>query len=776
MTSEVPENHDNNLSQYCSSVDGRKTPEDECNELEDVFEVSNDSDNKSQDIECDFAFHGNKMKDSDKTSHHGYMKGGERFSDLGHHHHDLAPMDRPRSFSDVSASSSGPGLLQRLQGRLDRHKTAMKVFVRRESKVISGAGIADKHCGGGDAGDLAVAAGFDAGGGGGVHSQYGQLSQLPLMDRPEKSASVDDILNTDADRPPPKPKLPDNYRQYLDKQLRHFHHVHGKSLDSAVPDSLVEKKEFSDLDNVKYRTKLGKPGLIPENRKSVHELPMRRSSVIYKHYDAKFQSELLRIELEKLRAFKHVRKNSATMKQKFESILQRPKSTSDAHVRFSEDMEDSEPVSKAAGSLSDRPTLVKQSASLETSPEYVKQGDGYSSGPEGRRRAFGRGGQEPTRSKSATALSRNKADLGHDGSEDQGQGLRGQKGSQLSKSASNLRRQPETIRRYNASSLQHVRDNVRQKYERGTRVESMSPNDPGMDLELEMNRARQRLETQGRLAPGDNRSDEEKYAALSRNKTVYSKSGPQRRDKYGREIRGGNSSQSVTSSDPSGGAGQVVRQTALVKPNVVRAPVSESAQENTDGAGKSYVHLSSKPGANADLYSRSSGPNLKGAIMYNSNSVPNVSSKDYKSYQSHAAQSKDQSLAVSNSSRSHPTHPSKSYTADHSQLKDNLTKDPKASTSKGNVNVNVDLRQPRKARDNSDIDQASFWDAKKPIVAQDSVVIDARAQGARVGSGNIVLRQCRVGSDVVFGLVSVAAPAPDRAVAPQASSRGQTQV
>ncbi|XP_052809165.1 uncharacterized protein LOC128237607 isoform X2 [Mya arenaria] len=682
VSSKETGNHDDQLSQHSAEISDSYPPE---AALEDVFD----------NVNCDRATpYESSVPQCDKMNNDYSL-------------HDLDPTQRPRSFSDVSAGSGRYTFLRKLQGQTDKPKTSMKVFVRRESKTITGQSA--KH----DDTEF------------GFHPyQHGIYKQANAI-----SLSVNNIADAETQVPPPKPRLPDNYRRYLDQQLKQFHQVHSKSLDSGSEEGKVEhaQQKYVNVQSVNPEEKRESIAVehqrVSRPRASVSELPIRTTSGVYKHFDAKFQSELLKKELEKLRTYKHVRKNSETMKQKFESIF-RQKSTSDLHVRFVDEMDDQQVGTKDKDIVSDKTGkhTFKQAHSLDsavignrTFPNDIAYNQGGSTGTiqgqscsyttdvvrDGRSRTSERG-QELGRSKSATALNRQRdEDASH---------LRDKKGSQLSKSASNLRRNPDTIRRYNAGTHEQIRINVRQKYEadRHNRVESTIPDDPALNLEQELGKGREKLERRASARDhkpvSDNRSDEEKYAALSRNRTLYSKSGPRRRE---RPLVNKDERMKLTFRDRA--IAQSARKLAYVKPNIV-VNGSESAQSKLGADVHSHTNIDIQN----DLH-RSRNTHTKGAI-YESKSVPNISSKDQ------------------NKQADQRTDPPSEKVIKHS----NLHSVPKKVT----INEGDKIAMDAKSNQTLDLDK---------------IVIDARSKLCG-RSGDIVLKQCRVGSDVVFGLVGVPKP------------------
>ncbi|XP_053374755.1 uncharacterized protein LOC123530832 isoform X1 [Mercenaria mercenaria] len=483
---------------------------------------------------------------------------------------------RPRSFSDASLSS-GRHDFKTLKGTFYVDgKTSMKVFVRRESQVIS---RTDEHS--------TIAVAEDA-----LSKAHIDRHSLQLWSRPkEKVLSLDDINDRTvvSQGAPAKPRLPSNYRQYLNEQLKLYHETNDKwrnsggnlqeshSKSNNLPGKSVERSDKYKNTNQSGKSrsrdtgsevKIKPPvGNLRRGRSSVSELTSRPSSVIYRHFDPQLQSELLKKELDSLRISKNVRKKSETMRQWIESGS-RPKSTSDLHVRFSDEITVKELTDSDKDIEKQRNKILpKQSKSLDISKKDYKTGDNngdrkthlaypqsgafdskLQNDSRGRQddrtvdtctKTYGsRGpgitrGQVPVRSKSATALGRNR-----DVSRQAGdwKPLQESQKTQLSKSASNLQRRQNTITKFNYSTVELKRENVRAKYyqsDKKNRIESFSPglddvvtahskasNLQNIDLRVGANTA----DLKDTKAIGDNRSDEEKYAALSRSKILHTKS------------------------------------------------------------------------------------------------------------------------------------------------------------------------------------------------------------------------------------------------------------
>ncbi|KAH3834597.1 hypothetical protein DPMN_107927 [Dreissena polymorpha] len=85
----------------------------------------------------------------------------------------------------------------------------------------------------------------------------------------------------------------------------------------------------------------------------------------------------------------------------------------------------------------------------------------------------------------------------------------------------------KTIRKYNAESVQQKREYVKRKNKQNPKV-SISIED--VDVDLERVEAHKILVQKSSKFGRDNRSEAEKYAALSRNKTSYKRSRPVRPD------------------------------------------------------------------------------------------------------------------------------------------------------------------------------------------------------------------------------------------------------
>ncbi|KAH3719340.1 uncharacterized protein LOC127854995 [Dreissena polymorpha] len=531
--------HDNNLSHSNSVANG--------NSLADaVFEAA---------IELDDADNGGESEFSLPLSN--------EMSDISSHNKMTFNEIRPRSFSDASVGKERPGILKKLQGRLvgREKRTCMKVFVKRESKVATAQELVQ----------------FEAL----QDAEFGFRQSLDGGKAPirfPKSASFDDMLKYPHDEqvPPPKPHLPAEYRKSLMNQLEHFkdHYFHIEddsqmeeeagfqtaSIKASKQLARVDSKKQAELDTKKLAgtdsdkrldDKLStvkdlehEPGRRYRRKISSPEVPGRTSSLVYRHFDTKFQSELLKKELEKLRNHKLVRKNSESMIQKFETIL-RERTVSDTHVRFADEavyaeveceqgvVSPSKPPLRPTLSLDShasvinilKPTGLSLGTSDQDSHEHdtrnpysetaVSGTDSYVDGDRSRNILRS---QEQSRSKSASTTERYK----NSGTTVHLNSLGSTNGSNLSKSASNLRRNMETIRKFNAESLQQKREHVKHKYKQNPRV-SISPEDVDVDLDRGFVEAQERLVQKSSKYGSDNRSDEEKYAALSRNKICIHK-------------------------------------------------------------------------------------------------------------------------------------------------------------------------------------------------------------------------------------------------------------
>lgn len=481
---------------------------------------------------------------------------------------------RPRSFSDASLSSGRHAFKTVKDIFHVNGKKSMKVFVRRESQVMTG-----------NEGEKRSAAVDDM-----VYGGRGSGFEL-ASNSAERVLSLDNITekaigNKSA---PPKPRLPVNYRQYLNEQLKLYHETNdkrrvssGNLQESHLKSDNVQSKSVDRLD--KYRDSYQsdksmsldtgnesrvKPraSSLRRGRSSVSELPLRPNSVIYRHFDQQFQSELLKKELDTLRISRNVRKKSETMRQWLENGS-RPKSTGDLHVRFADELvnkqskNDSGSVTIKQGTQ----TLPRQSISLDLIKYQYKTGErtnihayppsGFadrtginnsqrlnetSGGINGRthesRSLAPSRGQGQIRSKSATALGRNRDDSRH---ESEWKPLEQTQKTQLSRSATNLRRKQNTITKFNYSSVEQKRENVKTRFQQSdkkNRIESISPGLDDLDQPARTgidgnNSQKPDLRSGDRKSAdlrdvkpvGDNRSDEEKYAALSRSKIVHSKS------------------------------------------------------------------------------------------------------------------------------------------------------------------------------------------------------------------------------------------------------------
>lgn len=472
---------------------------------------------------------------------------------------------RPRSFSDASISNVRHGFSRKQQNNPTRESiTGMKVFVRRESQLITRTDEHNKHT----------------------------ASEREFLTKPaERVLSLDNLINNSEvnKSAPPKPKLPANYRCYLNQQLKLYHETNDKrryscanlqESQSKTNDLLT--KQVESLHKTKDTNQSGQStsnDVISENRRkppigglrrgrsSVSELPLRPTSILYRHFDAKLQSEVLRKELDTLRTSKHVRKNSETMRQWLESGS-RLKSTGDLHVRFADEVTNNESsdLNGDVHKVGTR-TLPRQSKSLDLVLEKSRTKSGQKYGEvrrenettntrnyppsgsaictqshsdisgrvdgsqtaheaqthESRGLAYTRS-QGQTRSKSATALGRNRDVLRKDNDFNP---LVVDHKNQLSKSATNLRRKQNTITKFNYPAVEQKRDSVRTRYQYGdkiNRAESFSPGVEDVNRPESVSDSPQTLDMKSVKAISDNRSDEEKYAALSRSKIVHAKS------------------------------------------------------------------------------------------------------------------------------------------------------------------------------------------------------------------------------------------------------------
>lgn len=460
------------------------------------------------------------------------------------HSADDDSFSRPRSFSDASVSSGRYGYIKRFNEKLDlERKTSMKVFVRRESQVV--ATIEKKK--------VAEVLPF---------LRSGNVDET--KDLNIKYCSVDNLVSKspgDNDVPPPKPALPKNYR--ISVLSVDYKTIPLKDDSDKIQEPHPEYRHVNSADrwdsqqNTKYNTKDEKGnqlvGSVRHGRSSVSELPARSTNVLYRHFDPKYQSELLRKELDKLRTKEHVRRNS--VKQKLESGA-RPKSTSDLHVRFADEINASEQTCAQSGTR----TLTRQSKSaiipsetqFGTGPDVdmkyksgAKPGTLRDSEPKGKRdmnvaenvvkqqvknsdliresrsAAAAYRDRGPIRSKSATIYNRNRTGMSE---KQEWKTLQ----SGLSNSASNLRRKQNTITRFNYSSVEQKRENVRARYQQSdkrNRIESYSPGvDDFIDSNKEDSSTARKSGIKSSKTFGDNRSDEEKYAELSRQKIFHFKS------------------------------------------------------------------------------------------------------------------------------------------------------------------------------------------------------------------------------------------------------------
>lgn len=697
------------------------------------------------------------------------------------------PMERPRSFSDASLSSSTrQGILKRLHGKLmPDYKTTMKVFVKRETKVLpSRNDVNDK---------LDNPLGLDAEFG--FHAEHYRDSGA--------YSSVDNLLDSKAvtvDRDaPPKPLLPQNYRKHLNEQLKLFHQHHGKTInfdDDEILDApqnlkaaYFDKLERRDNDyNVQQSGKKGGTQL-RRGRSSVSDLPVRSTGPVYKHFDAQFQSQLLKKELEKLRKMKHVRKNSETMKQKFGSV-QRPKSTGDLHVRFADEVEEIGKIETPKDTKApSQPPLVHpkstdnyssstlkqkyfdKSKSIDSAGAFPPSGASVKNNSENVPKdtnAVGTVGHEPRsatkgfgqyRSRSATALQRRREGDQRGGKD--WDTVESSQGSQLSKSVSNLRRKHDTIRKYNYGLVEQKREHVRERFmkEKKNRVESLSPDDASINLEREMQVAQERLMMlQGNQKDGktvsDNRSDEEKYAALSRSRIVHSKSSSldskEVEEKSNQVLDKMKHDRMRLTFQDSNQSAQKLRKTAYVKPHV-------NTSVDINKGRLVYDDFQRKvPDTYSDVYKGQRQTDLvdvdrkytKG-VTSAPKDVPNVS--NYKDDRNVQIGYKDQRTDRSQNPKYTSAVPTK--------LGDNILQN------KGNIDTNKMMVQNR---ENVTVGKQISQDSgiaerhktkseqmqKKPSQDHGGVL----KQEVNSQTGKVVLRQCRVGSDVVFGLVAVQEP------------------
>ena len=488
---------------------------------------------------------------------------------------DFESFQRPRSFSDASVSSGRHGKVVNDVLHTDG-RTSMKVFVRRESHVISKDKGQTKSA---EADDLQT-----------------RRHDFDLGSKPaENILSLGNIENKIgvSEGAPPKPKLPSNYRKYLNEQLKLYHETNDKCKNSGgntLPEESHAKSNYMQGINKSDKLKDSKQteqskskvrsfdsgknppaGNLRRGRSSVSELSSKPVNVIYRHFDPEIQSQLLKKELDTLRISRNVRKKSETMKQWIEGGS-RPKSTGDLHVRFSDEItvKELKDLDKAIEKYGANKTLPRQSKSVDIprkdSKTIENSGQRKSalafpqSGATGSRTKAHIGeivgdkrvgdevktfrsrdqalkrGQAPIRSKSATALGRRREVSREPGDP---RPLEDSKNSQLSKSASNLRRKLNTITKFNYSSVEQMRENVRARYQqsdRKNRPDSFSPEMDDVDKRVsadfkaggqqkfDLRVGANTSDLKDMKTIGDNRSDEEKYAALSRSKIVHSKS------------------------------------------------------------------------------------------------------------------------------------------------------------------------------------------------------------------------------------------------------------
>ena len=102
---------------------------------------------------------------------------------------------------------------------------------------------------------------------------------------------------------------------------------------------------------------------------------------------------------------------------------------------------------------------------------------------------------------------------------------RGRENASLSRSITHLKRKQDTIRKFNYDTLAQAREKIRISYERKPdRQDSESPlyTPSGQDVDDDQHLFPEASDSGASV--GDNRSDEEKYAALSRSKILHSKS------------------------------------------------------------------------------------------------------------------------------------------------------------------------------------------------------------------------------------------------------------
>ena len=460
------------------------------------------------------------------------------------------------------------------------------------------------------------------------------------------------------DIPPPKPALPEKYRtsyfmqqiqslkpdkpatgieKRLDELEKHLFRtdLHSAEEDLSVTDDKITdftaqntsaNKPRADRTETKIRENsrqdiLSKSRSVDEgandndrrkgdlDRKSVitgrGRRPFRSESKIalFRSYDSKLRAIALQRELDTLRSSEHVRQRLSSSEQgdiidlkrelekinKANSETRHPgPATGDSTVNSdSGSFKSSSVRSKttdvrniAQNTLSYKPNVFHENAGAKTLLEESKT-DKHDrrafpqSGPFRRENSYGDAsesldkrfetlqsvsetshgvkGQDraslqrrDSRSKSETCLVRKTLDSGaipktvqnevaHSQTKDK---LNASRGSHLSKSVSNINRRKEnaplsrsvthltrkqdTIRKFNYDSLAHVREKIRANYERlPDRQDSESP------LYTPTIGDDQRVSPEGwdsGTSVGDNRSDEEKYAALSRSKILHSKS------------------------------------------------------------------------------------------------------------------------------------------------------------------------------------------------------------------------------------------------------------
>ena len=441
---------------------------------------------------------------------------------------------RPRSFSDTSATNVNYGYLKSLRdkirgrkGQEPSHKTSVKVFVRRETEQLK-AGTVDKTERHND--------GFSA---------YNSSNMEAGQDLLARSRSTG-LLSEDDSMPPPKPKLPENYKLYS-----------AKSLDySSVHDSLGRKRPVLQkqvlgisghgTDSTKTSSNTEKPAGKRQSRLSESDTLGRRVNVIYRHCDTQQQNELLQKELNQLRSSEHVKKQGEAVRQLL--IEENKPNPKGSRVRFSADFT-SQRTNTGTKKNSDLNSygarkMIKQSRSLDlpdsgsqivaevinlpaNDPHLAVRTDHPPSGSsvyrninvdsdkksvrelaqrlkddldqellEPRRGLILQRGQGQSRSKSESVVNRTSMQRSKSSVGEYGRLSEEQRNIQMSRSTTNLRRKCDTITRHNNLEMEKKREKVRLNFERKKTHDQWECDTDGNDVhDVKQSKLKNRFDT-----------------------------------------------------------------------------------------------------------------------------------------------------------------------------------------------------------------------------------------------------------------------------------------